>query len=373
LYILIRSLGAMKFCLIAAIFGCAAADVSLDTEKLTDFTAEFDASVKNFPVGREQAELVYGEILGKVHLNLLAEKLKFSYGIKQFHGPHWQGNTDSPSGPPEHQPFGILSSGAITKGSGEIVIDGPAGVATITQQVKADASADGHSVFEMDMNYCFHVKLPANFAPPGGMLKQRADYMFPRIEQELNEMPHTQTANGDLVYSRPEGRGGGQYDAPIEDESFTIKSDGSPVSWHVKRTCDAACMNAGWQYASPEEVSLTVNSFTAGAGEVTPLSCIDSSVTNLSEQPGIMHAAVVFDTFMEQFAQSSGLNLPSLQPLIEQQILLAENVTNTGAQQQSWMVALLAGVAGMAGGAVVLALDKASRGHGSHHPLLSEA
>merc|ERR1711957_952226 len=118
----------------------------------------------------------------------------------------------------------------------------------------------------------------------------------------------------------------------------------------------------------------TVRSFTAGAGDVTPLSCVDSSVADLAEHPGIMHAAVVFDTFMEQISKSSGLNLPSLQPLIEQQILLAENVTTKpGAQQQSWMVALLAGVAGMAGGAVVLALDKASRGQGRDHPLLSEA
>jgi len=125
-------------------------------------------------------------------------------------------------------------------------------------------------------------------------------------------------------------------------------------------------------YANPE-VSLTVNSFTAGAGDVTPLPCVDSSVADLSEHPGVMHAAVVFDAFMEQFATSSGLNLPSLQPLIAQQMVLAENANNPGAQQQSWMVALLAGVAGMAGGAVVLALDKVSRGRGRDHPLLSEA
>merc|ERR1719469_1339957 len=46
---------------------------------------------------------------------------------------------------------------------------------------------------------------------------------------------------------------------------------------------------------------------------------------------------------------------------------------NPGAQQQPWMVALLAGVAGMTGGAVVLALDKVFRQQGRDPPLLSEA
>jgi len=351
----------MKFCLTAAIVGFAgAADVTLDTDKLTDFTSEFDASVKDFPYGPRMAILMNGEMSGKVQMNLLAEKLKFSYEGKD----NWHMNADSPQRPP-HAPFGMLIPG-LAGGSGEIVIDGPAGQATITEKSKVSAQNGG---IEMDMNYCFHVKLPAGLVPPGGMLKQRADQMFPSIEQRLNQLPHTETENGDLVYTKPTGP---PSHYPTQEESFTIKSDGSPVASHMKSTCDAVCMERGYMYANPE-VSLTVNSFTAGAGDVTPLPCVDSSVADLSEHPGVMHAAVVFDAFMEQFATSSGLNLPSLQPLIAQQMVLAENANNPGAQQQSWMVALLAGVAGMAGGAVVLALDRVSRGRGRDHPLLSEA
>merc|ERR1719469_182770 len=380
----------MKFCLITAIVGFAGANlddvadgcpdaVHLDIDKLTDFTAEFNAGLRDVPYGPRMAILMNGGMQGKVQLNLLDEKVKFSYEV----GDDWQLNANSPSGPPSG-PLAMLIPGE-AGAKGEIVIDGPAGLATITQTVRAQsgtiAPTGARSGIEMDMNSCFHVKLPAGLMqhlPQGGMLKQRAEYMAPRIEQELNRMPHNQTADGDLFYMPTADREAyyAAHHYPSNDVSFTIEPDGTPVSWHAESICDEVCQErymprfAGGVHPS---MSGRVHSFTAGAGDVTPLSCVDSSVADLSEHPGIMHAAVVSDTFMEQISKTSGLNLPSLQPLIEQQTLLAENVNDQGAQQQSWMVALLAGVAGMTGGAVVLALDKVFRRQGRDLPLLSEA
>jgi len=359
----------MQFSLLSAIVGFVAADVNLDTGKLTDFTSEFDVSLKDVPYGPEAAILMNGGMSGKLQLNLAAEKLKFSYETKD----NWHLNANSPAGPPPG-PFAMLIPG-MSGASGEIVIDGPAGQATITEKAKVSAQGGG---IAMDMNYCFHVKLPAGLVPPGGMLKRQADQNFPRIEQDLNHLPHTQNENGDLVYTPMANAGRDAYMAehhyPTEDFSFTIKSDGSPVSALASSHCDAECMERDYMFVANSEVSLNVNSFTAGAGDVTPTQCVDSAAADLSEHPGIMHATVVFDTVMAQMAKNSGLKLPSLQlqPVIAQQMLLAENV-NQGSQQQPWTVALLAGVAGMTGGAVVLALDKVFRRQGRNPPLLSEA
>jgi len=361
-------LAIMKFCLITAIVGFAGANlddvadgcpdaVHLDIDKLTDFTAEFNAGLRDVPYGPRMAILMNGGMQGKVQLNLLDEKVKFSYHMRD----NWQLNENSPSGPPPG-PLAMLIPGQ-AGARGQIVIDGPAGLATITQT----GGAEARSGTEMDMNSCFHVKLPAGLVqhlPQGGMLKQRAEYMAKRITRELDCLPHTQTDNGDLVYDNDVFYTAHNY----KHLAFTIKPDGTPVSWHQK-----VYYRREYAVGVYPEMAVNVTSFTAGAGDVTPLSCVDSSVADLSEHPGIMHAAVVFDTFMEQISKTSGLNLPSLQPLIEQQMLLAENVNDQGAQQQSWMVALLAGVAGMTGGAVVLALDKVFRRQGRDLPLLSEA
>jgi len=356
----------MQFALLAAIVGFGAADVNLDTGKLTDFTAEFDISVKDFPYGPAEATLISGGMGGKLQLNLLAEKLKFSYETKD----DWQVNSNSPMGPPGGLLGMLMPIGG--GASGEVVIDGQAGQATITQ--KAKAASPQHGV-AMDMNYCFHVKLPAGFLPPGNVLKQQADHVLARIEYDLNDFPHervTQADNGDLHYTLVGVDPDPEEDAH-KDLSWTIKSDGSPVSAHQSFHCGSRCMQSERHaFIANEEMNLTVNSFTAGAGDVTPIQCVDSAVADLSEHPGIMHATVVFDTVMEQIATSSGLKLPSLQPLIAQQMLLAENV-NKGAQQQPWMVALLAGVAGMTGGSVVLALGKVFRRQGREPLLLSEA
>jgi len=362
----------MQFTLIAAIAGFAGAeDVTLDTGKLMNFYSAFSLSLKDAPYGPRQAILMNGDMEGQLELNLLDEKLEFSYKSKDV----WQLNPDSPSGPPDG-PLAMLIPGA-TRNFGQIVIDGRAGQATIKQKGRADTL----SGVEMDMNYCFHVKLPAGLLPPAGLLKHDADQMFYRTEQGLNDFPHTELDNGDLYYSPTESQRAWQREHGYpqrqrhfsEDISMTIKSDGTPVSAHRSLTCDDVCMENGYMHVAKTELNLTVTAFSAGSGDMTPMSCADSSVADLSEHPGIMHAAVMFDTFMEQIAQSSGLKLPSLQPLIEQQMLLAENVNDQSAQQQSWMVALLAGVAGMAGGAVVLALAKVFRGQGRDPPLLSSA
>merc|ERR1711957_1062884 len=186
----------------------------------------------------------------------------------------------------------------------------------------------------------------------------------------LNDMPHT-VDGGDVTFTKPISPYVKKYHYQHEEASFTLQTDGTPVSFHSKSVCDDVCMERNRVHALPE-LFVTVKDWTAGAGDVTPVACVDSSVADLSEHPEVMRAAAVFDVLMGQFAGSSGLNVPSLTPLLEQQMFLADSAKQEPAQPQSWTVALFAGVAGMAGGAAVLALDKVFNRR-QQTPLLSEA
>jgi len=354
----------MKFSLATTFVVLAAgADITLDKGKLTDFTADFTASAKDVPFGYRAVVLAQAELNGRLQLNLFDEKLKFTYTGKET----WDKNAKTYLGsiPPAERMLMTGLSGA----SGEIVIDGPAGEATIREKGTVAAGPAG-----FDGEYCVHLKVPKGLLPPGSMLKMDVDRGLPMVQEHLNDMPHTVDETGDVTFTKPISPYVKKYHYPHQEASFTLQTDGTPVSYHSKFVCDDVCMEDNSEDSSGialEEVSVTVKDWTAGAGDVTPVACVDSSVADLSAHPEVMRAAAVFDVLMGQFAGSSGLKVPSLTPLLEQQMFLVDNVKTEPAQQQSWTVALFAGVAGMAGGAVVLALDKAFK---RREPLLlSEA
>jgi len=349
----------MKFSLATTFVAlCAGADITLDEGKLTDFTADFTVSAKDVPFGYRAVVLAQAEMNGRLQLNLFDEKLKFTYTGKES----WDKNANAYLGsiPPAERMLMTGLSGA----SGEIVIDGPAGQATIREKGKVTAGPAG-----FDGEYCVHLKVPKGLLPPGSVLKSDVGRNLAMVQERLNYMPHT-VENGDVIFREPVSPYVKKYHYQHEEASFTLQTDGTPVSFHSKSVCDDVCMERGNVRVLPE-VSVSVKDWTAGAGDVTPVACVDSSVADLSEHPEVMRAAAVFDVLMGQFAGSSGLKVPSLTPLLEQQMFLVDNVKKEPAQQQSWTVALFAGVAGMAGGAVVFALDKAFK---RREPLLlSEA
>jgi len=316
--------------------------------------------------GPIRAAITSFTVNGHLQLNLFDEKLKFTSTSQE----NWDKKENA------HvrymSPMDQMLLKGVSGASAEIVIDGPAGEATIREKGKVTVGPAG-----LDGDFCMHVKVPKGLLPPGSMLKMDVDRELPMVQGNLNHMPHTVDENGDVTYDNDAQN---SYDReqhhPYETHRLKLHSDGTPVSLHFALVCDDVCKERGYYrgdgVSGNPELSVTVKDWTAGAGDVTPVACVDSSVADLSEHPEVMRAVAAFDVLMGQLAGSSGLNVPSLTPLLEQQMFLADSAKQERAQPQSWTVALFAGVAGMAGGAAVLALDKVFNRR-QQTPLLSEA
>jgi len=286
------------------------------------------------------------------------------------------------------QKLKMIMSGAIEagpplgytmKGKSEIFVDGPARILAIRGQgTLADA------------NYCHVITkaLPQMLAPRQrigmyplkifGMVRSVLGGLEDRTNAELNAIPHTVEDGVVTFKSPPPPSYVSEKHVPYPVQEVQMHKDGVPIKIKEQMVCDETCLQDYGSMFHGELPSLELNfsNWQAGAGDLEGFSCPTSSTMDLSAHPHAMHAVIAYDLLIQQLlehpaTQDFAEQLPSTVALWEEHAHLASRQEKNTSIWSSLVVSL---VAGMSGGAVVLALAAAfARKTWVTEPLLSHA
>lgn len=379
----------MKLCVASALAVLASGQFALDHAKLTNFTAKTTIQINDFPEGSLAS--VNETSKSTMKLDLYNEKMSFQ-ATATGSWKEMKQSTGYQYGPPHPMWLRMFPTGSF-QASANIEIDATSGTAKIAEKVKVEPSPGDA---QLDFKYCVHVKLPATFTtllPPKTQLKSVVDAKLQAAQTSLNNAVAqgilVKDSNGDYV-AKQENSYAASNHYPHPKYVAKLAADGTPVAAGASYVCDAQCVsNYGVNGELPEQYKVSlkvkVSEFTAGAGEISSTPCVSTSVEELSEHPETAHATRLFDMHMANFAAMPEVNLKGLElPTFNDAELLDVlkddsvldfvsdfvSVQDDGVDGRILMTAVLAGVAGMIGGALVLAWTKSGR---KSEPLLEEA